>query len=141
MSRNSKLYEVRVEPGSYELKFEYYETFFFLGRFPKVVLWFSILDFGEHNEKKLARYYNIEKIHGKPRRSGSFRFGRRSDFNKEYLKLFDKPCKKGVINWNLYKRHIILGEVNTVTNDFRGDGYHPSLVYSVLSRLKRVKEI
>ena len=63
MSRNSKLYEVRVEPGSYELKFEYYKTFFFLGRFPKVVLWFSVLDFGEHNEKKLARYYNIEKIH------------------------------------------------------------------------------
>ena len=141
MSRGSQFDEVIVKPGVYELKFEGYETMLLHGRFLKAVLWFSILDFGEHNEKKLPRYYNIEKIYGKPGKSARFKFGKRSDLNKEYLKLFDRPSRTLEIEWNLYKQHIILGEVKTVTEDFRGDKYHPSLFYSVLCRLKKVKEI
>ena len=141
MSRFSQFDEVRVEPGEYELKFEHYETILFHGRYPKAVLWFSILDFGEHNEKKIPRYYRLEKIFGKPGKHSKLKFGKRSDLNKEYLKLFDKPSRTLEIDWDLYKQHIILGEVKTVTKDFRGDKYHPSLVYSVLKRLKKVKEI
>jgi len=58
-------YFVHVPNGIYVVEFIGAEGTFFLGRAPKVVLWFLIAE-GEHQGKRIPSYYNVESLNGRP---------------------------------------------------------------------------
>ena len=141
MSQVSNYERARVKPGRYEFKFQFFQTQLFMGRWPKLVLWFSILDYGDYNGGQLPRYGNLEKLKGKPGRSGKFVLGRYGDFYLEYLNLFDRPSRNEIIDWDLYRQNIIVGEVCDVVQNHKSRKYHRSLVYSKIDDLIKVKTI
>ena len=56
---------VSIPNGRYVAEFIGSEGFFFLGKRPKVVLWFRICD-GEHCGERLAAYYNVKSLQCRP---------------------------------------------------------------------------
>ena len=55
-----------IPDGNYQLRFDYYETAIHFGKACKVILHFTVLDFGKSFETKLCRYYTVERLIGKP---------------------------------------------------------------------------
>jgi hypothetical protein len=125
-----------VPPGDYELRFDYYETATMFGRAPKLVLWFTIISMGPYFDvAKLARYYNATRLIGKPQRNGRFKVGYKSDFLREYARLFRAPSRLDRISMTEFTRHIIIGRARTVTQGSNQKHIPEGLRYSVLDEL------
>ncbi|MDC0178332.1 hypothetical protein OAI75_00855 [Woeseiaceae bacterium] len=128
---------VLVPPGEYQLAFMGQETKYIF-RSQKLYMHFRIVDFGPHFEKKVTRYYGV-RIIGKPRKSGRFKAGWHSDLMTEYVSLFGRlPKRTSEIPITPYKKHILLGRVETVTNNRVRRPYPELLHYSRVAELLRV---
>lgn len=129
-----------VPPGVYELRFDWHETAVMFGRAPKLVLWFTIISFGPYFDiVKLPRFYNIRKVIGRPARNGRFKAGHKSNFCREYYRLFRPPTRLDRIPMTPFERHIILGRVRTVTKGSDQKEIPDGLQYSVLEELVGIK--
>ena len=62
-----------IPDGNYQLRFDYYETAIHFGKACKVILHFTVLDFGKYFETKLSRYYTVERLIGKHGKNGRFK--------------------------------------------------------------------
>jgi len=105
-----------VPPGEYELRFEHHETLVLFGRASKLVLWFTVISMGPYFDSvRLARFYNVKRIIGRPQRNGRFKVGFGSDFLREYARLFPAPHRLDRIPMSEFSRHIVVGRARTVT--------------------------
>jgi hypothetical protein len=121
-----------VPPGEYELRFDYFETKIMFKRAAKLVLWFTVISVGPH--------YNVTRIIGKPQRNGRFKVGFRSDFLREYARLFRTPTRLDRISMSEFTRHIIVGRVRTVTEGHDQKAIPEGLRYSVLQELTGIRQ-
>lgn len=129
-----------VEPGVYDLVFEYHETLYLFGRAPKLVCHFHIVTPGPFFETKLCRYYNVKTLASKPRRGGAFKIGWKSDFLREYALLFGLPARLDRISTEAFKARVIRGRVITVSRDSKQRVIPDGLRYSVIAELIEVAQ-
>ena len=129
-----------VKPGIYQLGFVDYKTaMMFKGKAAKLIMNFRILDYGEFFETELSRYYNVQRLIGKPMRHGQFKCGAKGDFLREYMTLFTgRVNRRDRIPMSAFEKVIIEGRVATVTKS-RGREIPKELQYSVIKELRRVK--
>ena len=129
-----------VKPGIYELAFVDYKTaIMFKGKAPKLIMNFRIITFGDYFETELSRYYNVQRIIGKPRRHGCFKCGKTGSFLREYMTLFTGRVNRlDRIPMSLFQDEIIEGVVGTVTRS-QGRNIPKELQYSVITELRRLK--
>jgi hypothetical protein len=137
-SSPSNLFNPKIPEGSYRLAYEYSETAKMYNH-GKLVLHFKVIDFGEAFSTPLQRFYNVDYISGKPKKSGSFKATKGGDFLLEYLTLFPiaTPKRLDRINMEIFKGQIIIGKVKTVKNNNRQRQLPEQMQYSVIERLVR----
>jgi hypothetical protein len=126
---------VLVPQGEYILSYQHHTTWFFMGRFPKVVVTYRIFDMGEQNDKPILAYYNPKKIIGKPRKNGHFTAGWRSRFMWDYANCFGKPARQDRIPMCRFKDNLVVAKIRTVTHNRDQRKYPEGLEYSVVSEL------
>src|SRR5690348_9034146 len=105
-----------VSPGQYELCFDRSETAILFGRAPKLVLWFRVITFGDHFGVLIPRYYNVTKLVGRAQKYGRFKVGAKSDFLREYARLFSTPARLDRIPMSAFEKVTLIGTVRTVTH-------------------------
>jgi hypothetical protein len=130
-----------ILPGLYDFRFDYYETRVLYGRTPKLVLWFTVITFGDHFDcVRLPRYYGLTKLLEKPRKWGRFKAGYKCDFLREYATLFSAPLRPDRIPMSAFDKVIIVGKVRTVTTGSKQEAIPAALQYSVIGQLVGVKK-
>lgn len=131
-----------IPPGEYDLTFQYYETAkLWGGKSQKLVLWFEIASYGSHHGKRVARYYNVKRVKGVPRKSGDFAISRNCDFVREYASLFGIPNRIDRLPMTRFKGCLIRGTVRTVRRGYTQRAIPKDLHYSVVGELLAVKRL
>ena len=131
----------RIIPGVYDLRFDYFETRVMFGRCPKLVMWFTVITMGEYfNCVQLPRYYNISKLMEKPKKWGRFKVGLKSDFVRDYGRLFDIPTRLDRFPMSVFERVIIEAKVRDVTTGSNQREIPKGLRYSVIHEFVRLKK-
>ena len=128
-----------IKQGVYELAFVEYRTAnMFRGKAPKLIMDFRIISMGQFFECIVPRYYNVQKVLGKPQLSGRFKCGKKGSFLREYLTLFPNQLQRlDRVPMSAYANAIIEGKIRTVTQS--GQKVIPKpLQYSCISELLRV---
>ena len=128
-----------VKPGIYDLAFVDFETKqMFMGKAPKLIMWFRIVTMGEFFETVLPRYYNVQKVIGKPKRRGRFKAGKKGDFLREYCTLFPNMIGRlDRIPMTPFSTAIIKGKIGYVERA-RGRKIPKELQYSRIRQLIKV---
>ena len=129
-----------IKRGIYDLVFVDFRTAkMFMGKAPKLIMDFRIVSMGDYFETVLSRYYNVQRIIGKPERHGRFQASKKGDFLREYMTLFTgKVNRPDRIPMSYFENAIIEGKVETVKRS-RGRDIPRELQYSRISELRRVK--
>lgn len=132
----SELFKPKIKAGTYRLKFDYFETATMYNH-PKLVLHFTITDYGDAFEVPLQRFYNVANLKGKPQRNGRFKVTKGGDFLLEYLTLFpvNIPSRLDRINMEIFKGKTIVGKVKTVKKNNRQRDLPEVMQYSVIEQL------
>jgi hypothetical protein len=130
-----------IPEGIYDLSYCDYSTCLMLGKNPKVVINFQIMDFGDQFLKIIPKYYGVKKLSGKPRKNGGFMVGRKSKFLRDFLTLFPGQSVKRVdrIPMSRFQGVIIKGKVKTVVKGFDQRKIPEPLQYSVIEDLLKIK--
>ncbi len=129
-----------IEAGTYELRFDYHATCVMFGRAPKLACWFTVVTMGPYfNTVKLARFYNVRRLIGRPARNGRFKAGWGCNFVREYGRLFRLPSRLDRIGMSEFGRHVILAKVRTVTHGADQRPIPDGLQYSVIDELIGIK--
>lgn len=126
-----------IKPGEYEVVLVEYRTAMFFGRAAKLVLSFKIIEPGEGFEAVLERYYNLQRIIGKPGKNGDFKVGKRSDFLRELCTVFPTLNVRRLdrIPMSCFDGVIIKARIDTVTHDTKQAPIPKPLQYSKVSKL------
>jgi len=132
---------VLLPEGEYQLSYQYHSTWFYMGKYPKLVVLFRVFDPGQHNDKPVLAYYNLRKIVGKPRKNGHFHVGWRSDFMWDYTTCFGRPPRRDRIAMSRFKDHFVKANIRTVTHNREQKKYPSGLEYSVVDNLLGKVEI
>lgn len=131
---------ILIPEGTYRLSYQYHRTWFYQGKFQKLIVMFRVMDFGDYFEAPLAAYYNVS-IKGKPKHNGTFKAGWRSRFMFDYATCFGKPVRKDRIPMTDFKKNLVLGKVRTVEKNYQQRDYPDTLKYSVVDSLLGVCEL
>lgn len=129
-----------IEPGEYQLRFDFHETAMMFGRAPKLILWFKVMSFGRHVEKSVPCYYNATRLIGRAGKSGKFRVGRSSAFVRDFARLFPSPTRLDRMPMGRFADRLLIGSVRTVV---KGSDQRPlaaTVQYSVVDSLIRIEE-
>jgi hypothetical protein len=130
-----------VAPGVYSLRYEHYETGrLHAGRAGKVIVWFSICDYGPHFGQRVARYYNAKVASGKRRRGGKFNVGWKSDLLREFARVEAVPARSDRIRLDLLKPHLLEGKLATVMESADQKPIPRELQYSVVEEITGVRQ-
>ena len=132
-----------VPDGKYDLGFLDYFTALKYGRSPKLVVRFKIIEMGDYFDVELSKYYNVNRLIGKPGRHGDFQVGRMSKFLREYVTLFpDQPIERiDRIPMSRFQNVIVRGSVRTVFHGSDQRKIPKPLQYSVVGDLIKVKRL
>lgn len=128
-----------IPPGEYELAFDYFETKILFKK-PKLFVWFKVIKYGDHFGVRVPRYYGLRKIIGRYGKGGRFAIGWKSDFLREYARLFGAPKRLDRIAMTPFEKVVIVGRIRTVEKGHDQREIHDSLRYSVIDELIRVKD-
>ncbi len=128
-----------VKQGVYQLAFVEYRTAnMFRGKAPKLIMTFRIVSMGEYFEHLVLRYYNVQRVIGKPQRNGRFKCGKKGAFLREYLTLFPHQVPRlDRVPMSAFEAVLIEGKIQTVTHSSNKEIPKP-LQYSRISELRRV---
>ena len=124
--------------GQYHVGFDYYETKYYFGKSPKVVMHFHIIDQGAWFGIPLTRWYSVERI-GKPRKGGSFKAkGQTSILLIEYFRCFPgQPTPKRLdrLPMNEWNKNGYLAKVVSVKENGKQVKLPEQLRYSKIETL------
>jgi hypothetical protein len=129
-----------LPPGVYDVSFVGFSTFVLFGRASKLNLQFKVVNYGEHFEKTVSRYYNVTRLIGRPGPNGRFKVGFSSDFIREYGRLFPIPARLDRIPMSSFEKHIFTAKVRTVEKGAQQESIPEGLRYSVISELIGIKQ-
>ena len=132
---------VCLPPGIYRLRFADWETVNYFYRQPKVVCRFTVCTEGEWFGTKLARWYNVKALVGKPRQRGRFKVSWGQDLAREYLPLVSTTLRKDGIALSKLRPLLLEGVIETVTLDRKQRALHPLLRYSVIRQLRLSRDV
>jgi len=125
-----------IEPGVYDLAYSGYETVMMFGRSPKLVLNFAVVSPGEAFGWRLRRHYNVKRFKGKPGKNGKFVVSDKSDFAREYARVFtDLPPRMDCFPMSRFENTVVSGKVETVIRGHDQKPIPPALQYSRISEL------
>lgn len=127
---------VLVPEGTYDFFISHWTTTLYLGRTPKVYLFFFIGS-GEYQGLILRRCYNVRRLTSPPGPSGSFTVSRHMDYYREFVDCLGLPDESGSVLPERYDR-MVLGDVVTVRKDSKGRTKPEALWYSKIECLKPV---
>lgn len=130
-----------IPPGTYRFRFLHHETKQIF-KHPKLYLWFSVIDFGDHFETRIPRYYGARRIIGAPRIHGRFAIGYKSDFLREFFTLFPARVDRlDRVPMSSFENCILVGRVRTVDKGHGQRAIPEQLQYSVIAELLRVERL
>lgn len=131
-----------IPPGEYLLRFDHHETAVMFGRAPKLVLWFTVISQGPYFDAvKLAAFYNVRRLIGRPARNGRFKVGFKSSFLRDYFRLFTSAANRlDRIPMSAFKNVIIRARIRTVMTGSDQGEIPEQLRYSVIDELLRVEQ-
>jgi len=121
---------------------DYFQTaMMFKAKQPKLILTFTIVEFGEHHGKRIRCFFNVQRVIGKPQKGGRFQVTRKQDFYREYQLLFNRTNNARLDRLPMSEFHgvTILAQVETVKRA-RGVELVGGAQYSVIRRLLKVVE-
>lgn len=127
-----------IPPGEYQLSLQHWQTYKFMGRSPKLAMYFTVVDPGEHFGALLARHYNVLALVGKEGRSGRFKASAGCDLVRDYARLLELPSRFDRFDLQGLTRRIITGRVDTVTTTARQQKLAPAVRYSIVRELLRI---
>jgi len=129
-------YEPLIPAGEYRLKLDSHSTAVMF-KTPRLILNFSIVDFGDYHQVIVSRYYCVERLIGKPGRGGKCKHKRRGDFMLEYFSLLPERTRDRLDRVPLEPLYnsIIIGRVRTVTSNCMQKSLPQQLLYSVVGEL------
>jgi len=132
--------EVLIPPGTYNFKLLNHETKVCF-QTKRLILMLSICTLGEHFEKRLKRYYNIQDFIGKRGKKGRFYPKPRGDFLLDYYKLFPgRISRLDRVPMEPMYRNILIGRVATVTKNNQGKSLPVEMQYSKVAELIGVEK-
>lgn len=134
----------RIPSGRYTVAFDSFHTenFYKGGNTPKLVLNFHVIDFGEHFETPLQRYYQVAEIGKKPEKGGWFKAkGQSSHFIMEYVTCFHYvPKRRDRVPMEIWKSHGYKVKVKDVVETANQDKIPQLLKYSVIEKIIGVRD-
>ena len=132
-----------IPEKTYDLGFVSYSTYMMLGKSPKLIINFKIMEFGDYFGVTLSKYYGVQKLTSKPRKNGGFLVGRKSNFLRDFITLFPDQSVKRLdrIPMTRFQEHVIKGRVKTVSKGFNQRDIPKPLQYSVIGELLEVKHL
>ncbi len=128
---------ILVPDGVYTASYVEHQTWYYFGRYPKLIVTFLIQDFGDFHLQPIKAYYNV-KIKGKARKGGHFAAGWKSDFMLDYSTCFETPARTDRITMCRCKNVLFQARTKTVTRNRAQRKYPEGLFYSVVDRLEGV---
>ena len=125
--------------GEYRINFLGYETAIHFGDASKLILHFSVADFGEWFETKLSRYYTVQKLIGKAGSKG--RFKAKSQTSVVITKFLNYhpdteiPKRLDRLPMNVWGSSLYLAKVGSVVTNSRQKRLHKQQQYSKILEL------
>lgn len=132
-----------LKEGVYRCKLDDWETKIIpmFGNAQKLVLHFSVIDYGEYFGTKLRAFYNVT-LKGKAQRFGGFKPGKRSKFMIDFCNCFPyyKVKRADRIPMSLLENAIIKVRVVTVKKNREQVTLPEALLYSVVKCLEGTED-
>ena len=127
-----------VPEGEYQLRYIDYRTCIAF-KVPRVVVRFKILDFGQHLGKELECWYRVKSLKGKPKKSGNFVVGKKTDLFRDYVNVVGVPTtnRRDRLSFASLHDKVVIGLVRTVKQDRSQNKLSEEAWYSVVDRLLR----
>ena len=127
----------------YDFGYLGYSTALMLGRNPKLVIKFQVMEYGDYFGVQLSKYYGVKKLIGKVGKNGGFAVGRQSNLIREFITLFPDQSVKRLdrIPLSRFKSFIVKARVKTVTKGYNQRTIPKPLQYSVVGDLLKIKTI
>ena len=124
-----------IPPGMYEAYFDRWQTAaLYGGKSKKLILWFALADPGVMGIR-LARYYNVTALKGKPGDFGHFKVGPKSHFARDYCRLIGNPRRLDRLSVSRFQNKVFRVKVRTVTKGADQASIAECLQYSVIGEL------
>jgi len=83
---------ILIKEGAYEAVLISWETVIMFGK-PKVEMYFKIIEFGDHLDKKFSGYYYVKRHKGKPGKKGKFIAKSSGDLLEQWYKVFPESSR------------------------------------------------
>ncbi len=127
-----------IPEGAYEMGYLYHKTWMFMGRQPKVVMYFSIIEPGDYFGVVLSAYYNVHCAIGKRCRNGGFKAKKRSNLVRDFCRVFPNYTLKRLdrIPISRLGTVVVVGTVETVTHGFDQREIPEAAQYSGVRKIK-----
>jgi hypothetical protein len=128
-----------IPEGKYEMAYASHHTWIFMGRQPKVVIRFCVIDPGEYFGVIIPAYYNVQRTIGKRQRNGRFKASKRSNLVRDFYRVFPKEPLVRLDRLPLTKLNTttVIATVHTVTRDFTQRDLPEVIQYSIVKSIDR----
>jgi hypothetical protein len=123
--------------GEYELAYVSYRTQVAF-KVPRVVVTFQVAEPGKYLGVELERWYRVKLLKGKPRRSGNFVVGGRSDLLREVDRVLRPQARLDRISFADLKGKVVICRVRTVREDSKQQPLSERASYSIVDELLRI---
>jgi hypothetical protein len=129
-----------VPQGQYTVKCHGWVTGMYFGKQPKMVLECTIADMGAYFEFPLQRHFNVQRLIGKPGKSGRCAVGRSSDCLREFVLIAGRrPDRLDRMPLTEFQKRILVVDVVTVERSRDGSPVPDLARYSVIKRIVGVQ--
>jgi len=127
---------ILIDEGEYELIYHQHGTNLFMGKIPKLVIWFKVISQNQHHGVLLPRYYNVARIDPKNSLNGLFDpKGPKSDFVREFTSVCGHLPEIYDESLDAFEEKTVIGKVQTVSKDAKGESLHELLRYSKITHI------
>ncbi len=126
-----------IPEGKYEMSYVGHSTWLFMGRQPKVVISFSIVDPG-YVGIILPAYYNAKHTIGKRGRNGQFKAAKKGNLLRDFYSIFpNEPVTRlDRLPLTKLKNSLVQGTVATVKTGFDQREIPKPIQYSVVRKIE-----
>ena len=122
---------VLVPPGEYTLTYVRHQKFLYMGRQPKCLVVFRIMDFGQYFEQAIPCFYRVRKFN----KDGRLVAGPRSRLVRDLQACGIAGKRRDRLGVSWLGGLLVKGRVGTVGKDGDGDELPVASQYSVVTKL------
>ena len=137
-------FETDVEPelpllneGDYELSYLQHLTTVMFSKKPTVIVDFRVVSIGRGHGCVISRYYNAERLIGRPGKGGRFKAKPKGDLYREFHAVVPGRHRADRLPMTKLREAVLVGEVVTVTHDREQRTIPRHCWYSRVKRLLR----